>query len=622
MRVLFVARWYPSHDSPGRGSFVADQAKALVAAGADVIVASWEPALITTAADGDAAAATWARAIERSVLPLATPRSWGAGVPVARLPAVMPAEPAARHPVDLARWQAATLVPFGRALAGVWPIDVVHAHTGLPDGFAAVDLADRLGVPLVTTEHDGSLDRRLADDRARVAYRTLVEERRGLIAVSARLADQMSELSGVDQASIAVIPNLIDRTLFNFDAAVIRDPTELLWVGSRKASKGMVELLEAFARVATNRPGLHLRMIGGAPTAADDADLLARAAHLGIADRVQFEPATSRADIAAAMARAGLFVHPSPSESFGIVAVEALAAGLPVVAVAPTVIDRIGRDGVLGEAATGSDAQSLAEAIGRALDRLTEFDPSTMRAATSASDSRSVASAILNRYRALGAASAGGATLPTIQTDATTNQVERRASSGPGLGSDPELGALAPTPANHLLVVAGRRRSALARIGSLAAATDLTVLTTVGADPLPAASGAAWIEIDPDAAWRAALEQLGQPSSRSPRGSWRRRLIEAALHPRRIMARRRLYAQRSDSALTARAVAVTSVHHRLGPMTGIVALDADDLEVIERSGLSALLAPAIMRWVADRHDAAIGNLVDPTPVNNVPEHHV
>ncbi|HLO36192.1 MAG TPA: glycosyltransferase, partial [Candidatus Deferrimicrobium sp.] len=232
MRILFLARWYPSHDAPGRGSFVADQAHALLQAGVDVVVASWEPALVTSLADADGAAAAWARAIERSPLPLATPRSWGAGVPVARLPTVMPADPVARHPVDLARWQAATVVPFGRALAAAWPFDAVHAHTGLPDGLAAGDLADDLGLPLLTTEHDGSLDVRLADDRARAAYRTLVGARRGLVAVSDRLADQMARLSGVDRARISVIPNLIDRTLFRPDPAVVRDSNELLWVGS------------------------------------------------------------------------------------------------------------------------------------------------------------------------------------------------------------------------------------------------------------------------------------------------------------------------------------------------------------------------------------------------------
>ena len=43
-RVLVVARWYPAHDDPGRGSFVSDEVAALRALGIEVVVASWENA--------------------------------------------------------------------------------------------------------------------------------------------------------------------------------------------------------------------------------------------------------------------------------------------------------------------------------------------------------------------------------------------------------------------------------------------------------------------------------------------------------------------------------------------------------------------------------------------------
>ncbi|HLO36140.1 MAG TPA: glycosyltransferase, partial [Candidatus Deferrimicrobium sp.] len=353
-------------------------------------------------------------------------------------------------------------------------------------------------------------------------------------------------------------------------------------VGSRKTSKGMVELLDAFALVAASRPGLHLRLIGGAPTAAEDAVLLARAEQLGIAARVRFEPAGSRAQVAAAMARAGLFVHPSPSESFGIVAVEALAAGLPIVAVAPTLIDRIGRDGRLGEAAAGSDARALGEAIERALDRLPEFDRGALRVATEAFGQESVASAIIDRYRAIGAVPAEHPPGGVLTADA-----------GGTIG---------------ILVVAGRRRSALDRIGHLlpAAATALTVVTSAGADPLPADGGATWIELDPDAAWRAELARLGVSSDRAPRRSLPRQVLEVALHPIRTIARRRLYRRRTEMALAARAAATASAHDRLGRAVPVIALDADDVRVIEEAGLGAFLAPALLRWIADRQDAAGG----------------
>lgn len=592
MRVLFAARWYPSHDSPGRGSFVADQVRALTRAGVEVVVASWEPALLADVGAAGSVSATLARAAGRRPLPIATPRSWGANVPVVRLAAVMPSDAAARHPVDLATWQAATLVPFAEALASTWPIDVIHAHTGLPDGLAAVAAADRLGVPLVTTEHDGSLNERLADSRTQAAYRSLVTERRRLVAVSARLADQMAQLSGVDRSAIDVIPNLVELDLFTPDAAVARDPTELLWVGNRKASKGMHQLLEAFARVATTSPGLHLRLIGGAPTAADDADLRMLAEGLGIGSRVWFEPPAGRRDVAAAMARAGLFVHPSPTESFGIVAIEAIAAGLPVVAVAPTVIDHIGRDGALGEAAAGPDAESLSGAIERALGRLGQFDPGAFAAAARPFGEAAVADRIRQVYR---------------------EAIGDRRSDATGPSAVPEAASAAGT-----LVVATRRRSLddrLARLDPAAAAT-LTIVTAIratapGPAPLPAAptmrpAVAGWVEVDADAAYRAELVRLGVPDRRQPVPAGTRRWLSAVLHPLRTIARRRLVRRRPELAKEAWASAVSTAASDLDPSALVLALDANDVAVIERAGLVERLVPVGLRWIADRHDAKRG----------------
>ena len=584
MRVLTVARWYPSHDSPGRGSFVADQVRALAARGVEVIVTSWEPALLTGTADPASVATRWARAIGPAELAMATPRSWGAGVPVARLPAVVPADPAARHPVDLARWQAIPLVAFGVALADVWPFDMIHAHTGLPDGVAAIELARRLDLPLLTTEHDGSLDLRLADDRSRAAYRTLVGERRRLVAVSGRLAAQAATLSAIPRSAIGVIPNLIDRSLFRPDPAIMRDLNELLWVGNRKASKGMPELLDAFARLAADRPALRLRMIGSAPTADEDRALQALAADLGIAERVRFEPPAPRSEVAAAMARAGLFVHPSPSESFGIVAIEALASGLPVVARAPTILDVLGTDGTLGEAAPGSDAAGLAEAIERALDRLDTFDPPVLATAGVPYGEAEVVDQILAAYRDAGA-----------RLDVTAR----------GRGDGIVLGHRG-SGTIRALVVAGRRRSALDRVGRLpaAAAAALTIVTSVAPDGSPPPDVGAWIEVDADAAWRTRIERLGLPAGRRPARPMPRRLLEAVLHPRRTLERRMLVARREHMALDARAAAIRLAVDEIGDEAAIIALDADDVAVVERAGLAARLVPAILRWVADRADEA------------------
>ncbi len=584
MHVLVVSGWYPSAVAPGRGSFVADQVRGLARQGVEIVVASWEPSLLSADTSATETGAARARAIQMGDLPLATPRSWGGGVPVARLPATIPAEIERRHPVDLMRWQTTTLLPFGNRLAQAWPIDLIHAHRGLPDGGSAIALANALGVPLLTTEHDGSLEERLKSPRAAAAYRTLVGEHRSLVAVSRRLADQAAALSGLDPDDIDVIPNLVDRSVFRPQGGIDRDRLELLWVGSRKASKGMDALIRAVAIVRTTRP-VRLRLIGQAPSQAEDRRLGRLADDLGLGPWVTFEPAAARPDVAAAMARAGLLVHPSPSESFGIVAVEALATGLPVVAVSPTVADLIGRDGAAGEVAAGPGPEALAAAIERALARLGSFDREAIVARSEPYGSDRVLAAIIGRYTGM-IGSASGSDRRPIATSSS----------------------IAPGPATHAgtngaVVLALRRRSAIQRVSQLPpdVSSTLTVVTSVGREAPPTAIDE-WIEIDPDTAFRAEMTRLGGPGR--PGRSRGERWLTAARHPTRTLARRCLVARRSALAATTTRAALQAIVAGVDANVPIVAIDAEDVTAVVAAGLESRLAPALLWWLADRQDAA------------------
>jgi hypothetical protein len=156
---------------------------------------------------------------------------------------------------------------------------------------------------------------------------------------------------------------------------------ELLFVGYRKATKGISSLLRAVALARDGHPTITLRLIGGSPTEEIEAGWRREAADLGIADIVRFEGTADRQGVADAMARASLFVHPSPRETFGVVAVEALASGLPVVAVDSGGVTEIlgDRPDELGAIVTPERPELLAAAVGAALDRRAAFDPAALR---------------------------------------------------------------------------------------------------------------------------------------------------------------------------------------------------------------------------------------------------
>jgi hypothetical protein len=190
---------------------VSDEVAALRARGIEVVVASWENADVH--APGDAARIVAGQAIARWRAAVAgswaasTPRGWGAGVPVARLP-VVHAGGGASAPQAIEA-HAALLVPFATALEERWPFDLVHAHVGIPDGAAAARVAAAAGVPLIVTEHASTAPGQLAEEAARSAYAELLGAGRRVIAVSHALAARLEAGLGLAPGTLPVVPNIV-----------------------------------------------------------------------------------------------------------------------------------------------------------------------------------------------------------------------------------------------------------------------------------------------------------------------------------------------------------------------------------------------------------------------------
>jgi glycosyltransferase involved in cell wall biosynthesis len=582
-RILIVARWYPSHDSPIRGVFVADLVRGLLDAGNEVVVASFE----TVALRGPAARRDARGAVARSAwqaaaaIPeaMSSPRSWGAGAPVARLPVVRTW--GVDDSVDeLARVDrhAEMLQAFGTALTKRWPIDVIHAHTGAPDGLAAARLADTLEIGLVVSEHDSTIATRLSTSpELAVAYRTLVSpvERRAIAAVSPALRDAIlgaAELSG----GIEVLPNAIPLDRFPLAEATHRDGDELLWVGARADHKGTPLLIDAFAEVRRVHPTWRLRLVGPASEETDDR-LRRQAERLGVGTAVSLEPAADRSGVRNAMQRASIFVHPSPWETFGMVAAEAIASGLPVAATPSGGVESIvGSDGTLGVIAADTTATALAAAILDVARRRSTFDPTAMRADIAARfGQEQVVAAATRLYDGIAAGHAG---------------------------PNPAANVATPTLNTTPAVVVGLHGTSAARLAALppGALSGLTVVTGPGPTgasgapdgPAPTAADASLraragrhVVIDPSAGFRTAVA-----GAQGAMGWLRRRQLMKARADIELRDRQELLRQaiRSDDAFDDRL---------------IVAVDADDVVAILDALPGTRLAPGSLRWLADRSDA-------------------
>ena len=624
-RVLIVARWYPAHDDAARGAYVADLTRALTDAGEDVVVASFEPALVrgeaaTRPERARVARDAWREAVARPDV-LNTPRSWGApGVAVARLPVVL--DSGERSIADEVAAHADVLLAFGRTLAARAPFDVVHAHTALPDGLAAAGLADALGLPLVVTEHASLIREQLEDPVAAAMVGELTVPGRRLVAVSDHLARMLEARLSLAPGSVAVVPNVVPLDVFaetgEPSASGAAAGIELLWVGARKDTKGTATLLRAFALVRAARPDARLRMIGKAPTADDETRWHALAAELRVEDAVAFDPPVDRPGVARAMRRATLFVHPSPFETFGMVAAEALAVGLPVVATPSGVEAIVGTDGVCGEIAASHEPADLADAILRALDRRASFDRGAMRARVVArSGAEAVAAATLAVYAAaaadapphgahVAAPAAAGVPVPTPGAPEAPAPTPASDVTVPTPASDVTVPA--HQPAGRAVVVCLNRTVALRAIPRLPAAALATAVVVTGPPtrqaPDPAPGDGTWLEYDPAGEHRRRVAELTTQKDTGAAGRLRALGSSGARHRERdaIIADRDGWIDAAGRGTLARALESAADPGSAEPV--VVAVEADDVSVAAPLlDAGAFLAPGALRWLADRADA-------------------
>lgn len=490
--VIVVASWFPSVDNPADGRFVADQAEALAATGvARVAVVTFETARLSggPTSRGHQATAIIDETVDAVAAepPFRAP-AWAVepALAVARM-AIPDGLTAAAGPAHTAAHRRAVLRALGQRLVregGAGRRGIVHAHTVYPDGAAAIGLADELGWPLVVTEHSSFVAKLLAEPAIHERYAATVAEAHRVIAVSETLASELRSYFPDRADRIIVVPNAVPLDLFRVTPAAARAVDELLFVGYRKPSKGIENLLRAVAIARAVRPTITLRLIGRSPDEATETKWHALVSTLGLAGAVTFEEAADRAGIADAMARACLFVHPSPRETFGVVVVEALASGLPVVATdSGGVSEILGPDpDRLGALVAADDPEVLGRAIIATLDRRLDLVPDKLRASVERRfDSPFVAERLLLLYREARAGAAGGG-------DDTRFAIGRS-------GTD---------PAHTTIVVALDRERAAARLARLPGALRDSVVVVTAATPgsivLP--SVGRLVEVDIDTRWR------------------------------------------------------------------------------------------------------------------------
>ncbi|HEU4631180.1 MAG TPA: glycosyltransferase [Gemmatimonadaceae bacterium] len=315
MDVLFLAHSYPRHDGDLAGSFLLKLAQALRAE--DVRVRVVAPA-----------AAGLAPFEELGGVPVHrfhyAPRRYETLAYGGNMAALVRASWSAR--LALVGFMGANFSRAVQVRREHHP-QLLHAHWWFPGGVVGSWLSGLAHLPLVTTMH--GTDLRIARDVpiARSPFRRVMQASAEVTAVSSWLADEAAALLPEGRRPI-VAPMPVATELFSSDGIPPGDEHRdaLLYVGRLSEQKGVDKLLRALAR---QRVPSRLDVVGDGA----EADALRQlAGELGIADRVRWHGALPQDRLPEHYRRAAALVVPSRDEGLGLVAVEAMLCGTPVVA--------------------------------------------------------------------------------------------------------------------------------------------------------------------------------------------------------------------------------------------------------------------------------------------------
>jgi len=254
--------------------------------------------------------------------------------------------------------------------------DVVHAHEPMSPSTSMFALL-RSSAPVVATFHSAATTSRLFD-LAAPALRPLARRIAVRVAVS-RVAERFasSRLGG----RYEIVPNGVPLDRFERARPIDLPGTRrLLFVGRLDERKGFPVAVRAFGRLAADLPDLWLVAVGDGPDR-EAVRLLPPQAR----GRVQLVGRVDNRELAPYYAAADALLAPSlGGESFGVVLVEAMASGVPVVASDIAGYDEVVRDGVDGLLVPPGDPAAAARAVRRVLD-----DPDLARGLAEAGRARS-----------------------------------------------------------------------------------------------------------------------------------------------------------------------------------------------------------------------------------------
>jgi len=261
--------------------------------------------------------------------------------------------------------------------------DIIIAHSTIWAGYVASRIKQEFQIPYIVVEHRSRFARDIEATQKMIRewyfpyIRSSLAHADRIITVSQAIDSQLISISPGIRNKISTIPNLIDTNFF-VPPPVRRqkDPFIFLGTGILEDVKGFDILIQAFSRFVENHEGEFFLRIGGRGGKYRKLKQLAR--RFGVADRVTLHGYVPREEVKREMQMANLFILPSRFEAFGVVLIEAMSTGCPVISTYSGGPEFIVKDidGILVEP---DDVGKLTEAMTSIYDNYEKYDPDKIR---------------------------------------------------------------------------------------------------------------------------------------------------------------------------------------------------------------------------------------------------
>ncbi len=309
MKILFVTRGYPSESNPMLGNYEAVQARAMVKQGHQVIYMC-----ISTH--------SLIHSFDRGKISFEKHD----GINICKCKIIVPSIPKIykNRKLSLLFKKRMLLKAYNECIKRFGKPDVIHSHT-IHYSEVATIIKDKYNIPLVFTEHWSKINTQKIDKEMKEMGNAYYKAD-SIIAVSKALSDNLKKFWGV---SSVVINNMVEDHFFKETDMGSKDNSSFRFisVGSLIKRKGYAHLINAFHKTKFNE-NVYLDIVGDGE---EKYNLQTLIDTLGLNKQITLHGLKDTNEVSLMMSNSNAFVLSSYTETFGIVLIEAMAKGLPVV---------------------------------------------------------------------------------------------------------------------------------------------------------------------------------------------------------------------------------------------------------------------------------------------------